>query len=200
MPAWNARPARNPAPHGVGCGTPALTRGGADPDRAGVHRILRLAEIQVHRFALTAFSLYQQAGIYGARSLVAVVMTAAPPSLTAAGTSPRFRCSLTRRSFSWCRCCLVPGLAACGGGEVCAGHRDLRRPDDRVLWMRELVARQSDRDVAESRLSRQTGMWVLAFGVVLLIAESLVHHGGELRSPRGGVRASLRDVGGRAQG
>ena len=132
------------------------------------------SEIQVHRFALTAdFSLYQQAVYLMAHGhLWPLVTDGGAPISFRGGHFSAFPLFTNEAEFF-----LVPiavlyriwphvvvakfaqDIAICGGQTIA------------FLWMCELVAAQSDRDVADrSRLSQQTGMWVLAFGLVLLIA------------------------------
>jgi hypothetical protein len=132
------------------------------------------SEIQVHKFALTAdYSLYQQAVYLMAHGhLWPRVTEGGAPLSFSGGHFSAFPLFTNEAEFF-----LVPiavlyriwphlvvakfaqDIAICGGQALA------------FLWMCELVAARGDRDVADRfRLSQQTGMWVLAFGLVLLIA------------------------------
>jgi hypothetical protein len=132
------------------------------------------SEIQVHKFALTAdFSLYQQSLYLIAHGHLWPHITAGDAPVYFSGGHfvpfPLFKNEAEFFLFPiavlyriWPHVVVAKfaqDMAICGGQALA------------FLWMCELVAAQSDRDVADRlRISQRTGMWVLAFGLLLLIA------------------------------
>jgi hypothetical protein len=132
------------------------------------------SEIEVHKFALTAdFSLYQQTVYMIAHGHLWPHITAGDaPVYFSDGHFIPFALFKNEAEFFlfpiavlyriWPHVVVAKfaqDFAICGG-QVLA-----------FLWMCELVAAKADRNVADRlRISPRTGVWVLAFGLLLLVA------------------------------